>query len=160
VTSSGQTRRRAVVRGAKGAAPSAWRPASVRGLACVLIAVVLAGCTDPRARPTPPSVQITLANGGVVASPGILRGTLHATDEYGLDSILVSIHSADERLITDSLYFASDAFDETRYLEWVVPAGMPDGIGFQVVARVVSYIRFSSADTVYGIIRHAASNAR
>jgi len=132
----------------------------VTGLSWALVAVALAACTDPRARPTPPSIQVTLANGGVVASPGVLRGTLHATDEYGLDSILVSMHSADERLVTDSLYFASDAFDETRDLEWVVPAGMADGVGFQVVARVVSYIRFSSADTVFGIVRHTASNAR
>jgi hypothetical protein len=125
-----------------------------------LALLLTAACGDARHRPAPPVVELTLANGGVVPSPGVLRATLHVTDENGLDTLRVSIHSADERLIEDTLFFAFDAFDSTHNLEWMVPSGMSDGVGIQVVARARSYIGFSAADTVFGIVRRGGSAVR
>ena len=137
------TRRRAV-------APSA----RCAGLCCALAGIVAlgAGCTDPRSRPGPPTVQVTLEAGHTINSPGSILGSIYAYDENGLDSIVVSIHSADERLIGDSTFFSSEPFETTRPLVWQVPAGMSAGTGIQVVARVVNYIGFAAADTVFAAV--------
>ena len=123
-------------------------------LFCALAGVVAlgAGCTDPRSRPGPPTVEVTLDANHAIASPGSILGSIYAYDERGLDSIIISVHSADERLIGDSTFFSSDPFETTRPLIWQVPAGMSVGIGIQVVVRVVSYIGFAAADTVFGTV--------
>jgi len=125
----------------------------------VLACALLAGCGDPRGRLAPPTVEVTLANGGTVPSPGVLRATVHATDETGLDSIIVSVRSSDLRIAEDTLFFPIDAFDDSHDLEWLVPAGLADSTRVQVVARVVSYLRFSASDTATGYVRHASQTA-
>jgi hypothetical protein len=123
------------------------------GFCCALAGIIALGaCTDPRPRPAPPTVQVTLDANHPITSPGEIIGSIYAYDEHGLDSIIVSIHSADERLIGDSTFFSSDPFETTRPLIWQVPAGMSAGTGIQVVVRVVSYIGFAAADTVFGAV--------
>jgi len=114
--------------------------------------IALGACADPRTRPGPPTVEVTLDAAHAITSPGEIIGSIYAYDEHGLDSIIVSIHSADERLIGDSAFFSPDPFETTRPLIWQVPAGMSVGIGIQVVVRVVSYIGFAAADTVFGAV--------
>jgi hypothetical protein len=114
--------------------------------------IALGACTDPRSRPGPPTVEVTLDSTHAITSPGEIIGSIYAYDERGLDSIIISIHSADERLIGDSTFFSSDPFETVRPLIWQVPAGMSVGIGIQVVVRVVSYIGFAAADTVFGVV--------
>jgi len=123
------------------------------GFCCALAGLIALGaCTDPRSRPGPPTVEVTLDANHAIASPGSILGSIYAYDERGLDSIIISVHSADERLIGDSTFFSSDPFETTRPLIWQVPAGMSVGIGIQVVVRVVSYIGFAAADTVFGVV--------
>jgi len=123
------------------------------GFCCALAGLIALGaCTDPRARPGPPTVEVTLDAAHTITSPGEIIGSIYAYDEHGLDSMIVSVHSADERLIGDSTFFSPDPFETTRPLIWLVPAGMPVGIGIQVVVRVVSYIGFAAADTVFGAV--------
>lgn len=123
-------------------------------LSCALAGMIAlgAGCTDPRSRPGPPTVEVTLEADHTIASPGSILGSIYAYDENGLDSIVVSIHSADERLIGDSTFFSSEPFETTMPLIWQVPAGMSTGTGIQVVVRVVSYIGFAAADTVFAAV--------
>jgi len=129
-------------------------------LPCVLGVTLLVACGDPRGRLAPPTVEVTLADGGTVPTPGVLRATVHATDENGLDSIVVSVRSSDLRIAEDTAFFALDAFDTSHDLEWLVPAGLADSTRVQVVARVVSYLRFSASDTATGYVRHGILTAR
>jgi hypothetical protein len=123
------------------------------GFCCALAGIIALGaCTDPRPRPGPPEVRVTLDANHTITSPGSILGSIYAYDEHGLDSMIVSIHSADERIAGDSTFFSSDPFETTRPLIWRVPAGMSVGTGIQVVVRVVSYIGFASADTVFAAV--------
>jgi hypothetical protein len=131
----------------KGGAASLTRGA---GFCCAMAGLVALGaCTDPRTRPGPPEVRVTLDAAHAITSPGEVIGSIYAYDEHGLDSIVVSVRSADEQLIGDSAFFSPDPFETTRPLIWQVPAGISVGVGIQVVVRVVSYIGFASADTVF-----------
>jgi len=152
VSSSVQTRRRAVVARTQGAGASCARPlACALPRACVVSAllVLVAACTDPRARPVPPSVEITLAPNLVVASPGTLYGTLHVFDETGLDSIRVTLDLGNGATVGDSTFFASDdPFEASFDLLWRLPPGLPRHTFVRFVARARSYIGFSAADTL------------
>ena len=132
-------RRRAVV-------PSAeWA-----GGACALALLVLAAaCTDPRARPVPPTVQISMAPNQAVESPGPLLGSLYAYDANGIDSIRVRVEFGNGSTLADSVFFASgDPFQATLPLQWQIPGGVPNRTTVRVVARVRSFIGFVAADTV------------
>jgi hypothetical protein len=123
------------------------------GFCCALAGLIsLGACADPRSRPGPPTVEVTLDAAHAITSPGEIIGSIYAYDEHGLDSMTVSIHSADERLIGDSTFFSPDPFETTRPLIWQVPAGMAAHTGIQVVVRVVSYIGFAAADTVIAAV--------
>ena len=135
---------------AKGGVASLTRGA---GFCCALAGLIALGaCADPRSRPGPPTVEVTLDADHTIASPGEIIGSIYAYDERGLDSIIVSVHSTDGQLIGDSTFFSSEPFETTRPLIWQVPAGMSTGTGIQVVVRVVNYIGFAAADTVFGVV--------
>jgi hypothetical protein len=139
VTSSVQTRRRAVVRRAKGAGE----------VFAVALLALAAACTDPRARPVPPTVQITMAPHLVVASPGLLLGSLYVYDANGIDSIRVKVDLGNGTALGDSTFFTSDdPFQATLPLDWRIPGGVANRTAVQVVARVRSYIGFVATDTV------------
>ena len=92
-----QTPRRAELAWDRGAGACRARPVA-RALpavfALVALLLLVAACTDPRAQPEPPTVQITLSPNLVVASPGVLYGTVRVHDETGIDSIRVAISRA------------------------------------------------------------------
>lgn len=134
----------------KGGVASLTRGAGVCWALAGLIA--LGACTDPRSRPRPPTVEVTLDADHAITSPGEIIGSIYAYDEHGLDSMIVSIHSTDGQLVGDSTFFSSEPFETTTPLLWQVPAGMSEGTWIQVVVRVVSYIGFAAADTVLGTV--------
>jgi hypothetical protein len=123
------------------------------GICCALAGLIALGaCTDPRSRPRPPTVEVTLDANHAITSPGEIIGSIYVYDEQGLDSIVVSIHSTDGQLAGDSTFFSPDPFETTKPLLWQVPPGIPEDTWIQVVVRVVSYIGFASADTVFGVV--------
>jgi hypothetical protein len=134
---------------AKGSGPT--RAASITAVWLLLVAVgaLAAACTDPRARPVPPTVLITLAPGTVVASPGSLLGSLYVYDANGIDSMRVLVELGNGTTLADSTFFTSnDPFQATLPLNWRVPGGVPNRTVVRVVARVRSFIGFVAADTL------------
>lgn len=123
--------------------------------ALALTLAVLVSCTDPRPRPAPPTVELTLDTTQAIHSPGQVLGSVYIHDDHGIDTVYVGIHSADERLIADSVVGISDFFEVSRPIHWVVPPGLAPGTGIQVVVRVVSFVGFVGADTAVGRVEAA-----
>ena len=148
VTSSLQTHRRAVVPSAQGSGVPAHRRAALPRT-IVLVASALAACTEPRPRPLPPSVRIAMQPHLVVASPGLLTGSLVLFDVNGVDSVHVRVDLGDGSTLGDSLFFASgDPFQATLPLFWQIPGGVPVNTTVKLVARARSYIGFTAADSL------------
>ena len=120
----------------------------VAGCAAFL-AVAAVACTDPRARPVGPSLQITLTPRTVVASPGTLTGSLDVSDANGLDSVGVRVELGNGSTVSDSTFFptGSDPFSLTLPLLFQVPDGIPQRTAVRIVARARSYLGFVAADT-------------
>jgi len=121
-----------------------------RALVCA--AVLAAACSDPRPRPVPPTLRITLDTARVT-SPGQIVGTIYTADPDGVDSLIVSLHSADDRFSDDSLFFPDNPFEEARPLRWRVPPGLASGVEIDIFARAVSYLGLGAADTATAIVR-------
>jgi hypothetical protein len=90
------------------------------GLGCV------AGCLSERPRPAPPQLAIVLAR--TVRSPDTLRGTIHAEDPDGIDSVWLTVGSA-PRLGQDGLL--ETVFDAPFVV--VIPRGLSPGDRIPVV---------------------------
>ena len=139
-----QARRRAMVPREK----RAVRPAHAL-LAIALWCAGATACTEPRARPVPPSVHIAMQSHLVVASPGLLTGSLVVFDANGVDSVHVRVDLGDGSTLGDSLFFANgDPFQDTLQILWQIPGGLPVSTSVKLVARARSYIGFTGADSV------------
>ena len=92
----------------------------------------LAGCLSERPRPAPPRLAIVLAK--TVRSPDTLRGTIHAEDPDGIDSVWLAVGTA-PRLGEDGLL--ETVFDAPFVV--VIPRGFSpnDRIPVTVTARDV-----------------------
>lgn len=105
-------------------------------------------CTDPRARPVTPTIQIQISPTQTVVSPGTLPHTVWALDADGLGLIRVSIGSPDSALSADSVRLPEDAFSSTQSYAWEIPAGMAPGTPVRLVAHVEDLTGLEAADTV------------
>ena len=121
----------------------------------------LLSCTDPRARPAPPIVDLSVAPSFQLTSPGDILGSVYAFDEDGLDNLTLSVRSAaDTSLNADSLILLSGDPETTRQVHWTVPAGLPVGSRVDVVARVVDFLGFASSDSLHLTVQSAVSGVR
>ena len=110
--------------------------------------LLLAACTDPRARPVAPIVQISLSPSFKLKSPGTLFASLYMFSSDGLKSVDLSIRSADSTLKGDSTVFLTGDAEITRPLDWTVPKGIPIGTAVTLIARVQAFTAFVAADTI------------
>jgi hypothetical protein len=104
-------------------------------------------CTDPRARPAPPAVEILIPT-FTVHSPGVIAASVVAHDLAGMDSLHVSVQSPDPRLRGDSLYLEPDTTDVTLNVVWNVPDSLPVGTQITLVAKAWNLLGFTAADSV------------
>jgi len=120
------------------------------GIAEALAALVWLGaaCTDPRPRPLPPTVLLTLSTTVHPTSPGDLLGSLYLYDANGIDSVRMKVDLENGRQIGDSTVFPSDPIETTRPFRWRLPGGIPVGTRIVIVVRALSYLGFEAADTV------------
>jgi hypothetical protein len=114
----------------------------------LLLVALLLSCTDPRARPVPPTVELAFAPGTVVTSPDTLRGTLYAFAADGLAEVRVMLKSSDSNLQLDSSYNADDPFELNRFLTYAIPPGLAVGTTLQVTGRAEDFVGFFAVDTV------------
>jgi hypothetical protein len=109
-----------------------------------LVALLATACGGERKRPGPPTLTLEAPPGNVVTSPDTFAVGLHASDDNGLDSIIVSFLS-DVRGI--------DVFEKVDYTDYVifaVPAGHVVGEVLQIVgvARDLNGERASTSISV------------
>jgi hypothetical protein len=113
------------------------------------VLLAAAACTEPRERPLPPSVRIVMEPHLVIASPGLLTGSVVVFDANGLDSIHVRVDLGAGGSLGDSLFFASgDPFLDTIPILWQLPSGLLNHTSVKVVARARSYSGFTAADSL------------
>jgi hypothetical protein len=111
--------------------------------------LLLVSCTDPRARPVAPIVQFSFAPGFRLKSPGSVAASLHLFDEDGLQSLELSITSADSALAGDSTISFGGDLELIRPVSWQVPSGIPIGTAVTLIARVLYFKGFVTADTAH-----------
>lgn len=121
----------------------------MRALAALGALVACLGCTDPRSRVEPPTVQIVLAPGLHVRSPGQIAASVYAYAFQGFDSIRVSLASGVPGLGGDSLYLYPDTTEATTPVVWDVPTGVPPGTRITLVAKVWNLIGFAATDSAF-----------
>jgi hypothetical protein len=107
----------------------------------------LLACTDPRARPAPPTVRIFVASGLRATSPGTIATSISATDIQGLDSIVASLRSTFPGLQGDSTYLLPDTTAQTTSVIWAVPGGVPTGTRIVLFATAYNLIGFAARDS-------------
>jgi hypothetical protein len=100
-------------------------------LGCALGA--LAGCLSERPRPAPPRLAIVLG-AKLVHSPDTLRGTIHADDPDGIDSVWLAVGTA-QRLGDDA--FLETVFEEPFVVTIAQGLSPGDRIPVKVTARDV-----------------------
>jgi len=117
-----------------------------RGVAAALCAWLLA-CTDPRARPAPPTIKVFAAAGLRLTSPGAVLASIYATDVQGLDSIVVSLRSTFSALQGDSTFLVADTTAQTTNVIWQVPSGVPTGTRVVLLGTAYNLIGFAARDS-------------
>jgi hypothetical protein len=121
-------------------------PGGVR-LVLGLCAFLLA-CTDPRARPAPPTIRVFAAAGLRLTSPGAVLASIHATDVQGLDSVVVSLRSTFSALEGDSTFLLPDTTAQTTNVVWQVPSGVPTGTRVVLLGTAYNLIGFAARDSI------------
>lgn len=132
----------------------------LRRLRTTVACLLLVSCTDPRARPGPPQVELSFSPNLVVKSPGSIVGSLYAYDGDGINTIDVAIRSSDSTFVLDSLVSPADLFQITQSLAYTVPKGMAIGTQIRLVVRVTDFIGFSASDTAFFAVQDTVSAVR
>jgi hypothetical protein len=117
------------------------------------LCALLFSCTDPRARPAAPSVQLAVSPTLVVTSPGSIPASVYAFDAQGLDSIVVSVRSPVAALQGDSSYFLPDTSQQTISVVWTVPAGVPGGTSITLTAKAFNVLGIPASDSAILAVR-------
>ena len=110
--------------------------------------LLLAACTDPRARPVAPIVQLTFSPAFRLTSPGRVLGSLYMFDADGIRSAALSVRSADSSFAGDSTIFFTGDPEITRAVSWCVPTGLALGSSVTLVSKVSALTGFVTSDTV------------
>jgi hypothetical protein len=137
--------------GERRAACGLWRlppgGRSRRIMLSVGVGACLLACTDPRARPAPPSVTLFVSSGLRISSPGTIPTSISATDAQGLDSLVVSLRSTYGPLHGDSTYLLRDTTEQTTAVVWSVPGGVPGGTTIVLAAIAYNLVGFAARDS-------------
>jgi hypothetical protein len=135
-------------RGRARSGPGRDTPGAGRRRAAALCACAcLLACTDPRARPAPPTVKLFIASGLRATSPGTIPASIYATDVEGLDSVVVALRSTFSALHGDSTFLLPDTTAQTTNVVWTVPSGVPTGTQITVRATAYNLIGFAARDS-------------
>lgn len=131
-------------------------------LACsCLLPLAVLSCVDPRARPAAPILQVDFAASFRLTSPGVIVASLYAFDVDGLRNLDLSVRSTDTALVAaDSALLLTGEIEVIRSLNWVIPAGLTTGSSVALIARVVDFEGFASADTVLLTVQDSVSALR
>jgi hypothetical protein len=115
----------------------------------LLLVLALACCTDPRARPVPPLVRMSISPTFSLNSPGSVLASLYVYDEDGLAELLISVRSSDSALAGDSIIGLPGDPELTRIVGWTVPPGLAVGTTVSVAVKAVDLTGFATSDTIF-----------
>ena len=121
--------------------------------------LLVAACTDPRARPAPPTVDVSFAPSTVVHSPGDLQGVLYAYDADGLAGVRLMLLSSDSTLRLDSAVDLPGPFEVNYSMHFQIPAGLSVGTVLKVIGRAENLVGFVAADTAVFLVQDTISAA-
>ncbi len=124
---------------------------------CVALA---AACTDPRARPVPPVVDVLFSSSFTLTSPGRILGSVYVFDADGVGSLSLSVRSSDSSFVGDSLLGLTGDAEATRAINWTVPPGLAIGTHVTVVARALDFAGFAASDTVRLTVQDTVATLR
>ena len=140
-----------------------WRMADGQGGSiCHLLSAIclLVSCTDPRARPAPPVLEVLVSPSFELHTPGTILASLHAFDEEGLNFLEMSIRNTTGTLTGDSLVVLDGVPELTRPIIWQVPAGLLIGSQVSLAVRVMDLTGFASVDTLHFTVQDTLSGVR
>ena len=124
---------------------------------CLLLSL---SCTDPRARPAPPRVELSFSPTLVVNSPGSIAGSLYVYDADGINAITVQIRSSDSAFVFSGPVNLRDFFEVTEPLAYNVPGGLAIGTQIRLVANVTDFTGFAASDTAFFAVQDTVSSRR
>jgi len=120
---------------------------TVRATVRVCVCASVLSCTDPRARPVAPFVDLQFATPVSVTSPGTIEGLLYTFDSDGLQRIRETLH-ADDVLVIDSTFLLTGDQQLTRNLRFQIPRGLLIGTRLRIHATVTDFVNFVATDSV------------
>ena len=137
-----------------------WVRCLFRASVRLCVGASLLSCTDPRARPVAPLIQIAFGPSYKLTSPGAIIGSLYMYDVDGLRDLRMSLVSSDTLLDGDSLIFLTGAEELTRPIHWTAPAGVATGTQVTLVARVTDFAGFVAVDSVKLTVQDSVASLR
>jgi len=120
---------------------------SVRRAVGLSIVLLLLGCTDPRARPVAPVLDLEFGTSRDVSSPGRIEGLLYTFDADGIQQIVQQLRAGDSLLLDSTILLGSDQ-EVIRNVTLAVPRGLPIGTRVRFRAVVTDWVNFVTADSV------------
>jgi len=125
---------------------------SVRRSAGASALLLLLACTDPRARPVAPVVDLEFGTSRDVSSPGTIEGLLYTFDADGVQKIVQQLRTADSLLIDSTFLLGTDQ-EVLRNITLTIPRGLPVGTQVRLRAVVTDWVNFVTADSVVFTVR-------
>ncbi len=122
--------------------------------------MALLACTDPRSRPSPPTVNLSFSAALVVKSPGTIIGSLYVYDGDGISTIRAAVRSSDSSFVVNTPITPVDLFQSTQPLAYNVPGGMPIGTRIRLVVTVTDFVGFVSSDSAFFTVQDTVSAVR
>ena len=113
------------------------------------LCLVLAACTDPRARPAPPIVQVSVSPTFILTSPGPILASLYSFDEDGLDVLDLSVKVFGGVYNGDSTILLDGLTEQTRPINWQLPAHIIVGTPVTLISKVTDFAGFATTDTLF-----------
>ncbi len=122
----------------------------MRFRAAVLLCACAAAlsCTDPRARPVPPDLDVQFAPTFTLTSPGSLDASIYMFDDDGIATLHVKAQSDDSLFALDSLIGLVGEQEAIRPIAWTVPPGIAANMGVWVRVTVRDFAGFETKDSV------------
>ena len=120
-------------------------------LPCVCASIL--SCTDPRARPVPPVLDVQFAPDFKVTSPGTILGSIYMFDDDGMNTVRIRVKSDDLEINGDSLIAFAGEQEITRTLHWTVPPNLLSGGGVNVIISAEDLAGFVTRDSLRFIVQ-------
>jgi hypothetical protein len=116
-------------------------------VAATAVALLALACSEPRARPVPPDIELAFDTAQAIHSPGTLTGTVNVHASGGLDLLHIRLSTADSVFVLDTLEGYAGEQDLARAVTWEISPGLPVGTTLSFTVKARDFIGFETADS-------------